>query len=79
MLKIKEDKSNSKFISPKYENIVSISSLFFLKSIKIMAKEEKNKKRTEQSKKKKALWQQILPFSQKHEGPYTVYLTHRFL
>jgi len=42
--KKKEDQSNSMSFFKKYENINSISSLLFLKSIKIFAEEEKKKK-----------------------------------
>lgn len=53
--KKKEDQSNSTFFSPKYENIISIFSLFFWKSIKIFTKEEKKKKKEHSSHKREEL------------------------
>lgn len=61
--KKKEGQSNSILFPQKYENTISISSLFFWKSIKIFAKEEKRKKRTEQPQKRRVLRQQIMSFS----------------
>lgn len=66
------------FFSQKYENIVSISSLFFFKSIKIFAKEKKKLKKKNRAAPKEQSSMTINTVFFTKTRTFYCYLTHLF-
>lgn len=66
------------FFSQKYENIISIFSLFFLKSIKIFAKEEKREKKNRAAMKEKSSVTKNTVFFTKTWRTFNCYVTYPF-